>query len=87
MLTMDPYVTVVYMCVCVLQPDPFKLKTGGLVDLQTISEAEAERLATHRRWLHMNLTHARNSTENEVVKRLASTFSAETNTRDDETQM
>lgn len=52
-----------------MAPDPFKLKTGGLINLKEITNEEIE------------------GTEDEVVKRLASQFSAESQTRDDETHM
>jgi hypothetical protein len=52
-----------------LAPDPFKLKTGGFIDLKTIDPADVQKSG------------------DEVVKHLASQFSAETQTRDDETHM
>ncbi|KAL5484697.1 hypothetical protein EMCRGX_G021237 [Ephydatia muelleri] len=52
-----------------IAPDPFKLKSGGLVDLKNVKNSDMD------------------GVEDEVVKRLHSTFSAETNTRDDETHM
>ncbi|XP_065916726.1 splicing factor C9orf78 homolog [Dysidea avara] len=53
-----------------LAPDPFKLKTGGLVTLKQLDDATQ---------LHDDA--------DEVMKRLSSTFSAETNKREDEERM
>ena len=78
------------MCVLLyfsLQPDPFKLKSGGLVNLKQLDDPNQFSSNIIHSLLHYLFVCRLHDDADEVMKRLSSTFSAETNKREDEERM